>query len=165
MFDRERKYQDLLSRLAVFIAMILIPVVINIIPELNAGLFNRPDKEDYDRLTSYVNIYAKTLDRNAIPNKNVEITAYYTQEDEIIITAEEMRCKVDAVYPMVITATKEGEYNVKVFYENGIYLASSNLKNIVHYIIGAIMIALFLTFLIYVFLCLVFFLVDKKRKK
>lgn len=165
MFELESKYKHLFCWVAVFIAIIFVAVLITIDPEFKAGLFNRPDKDDYERLTSYVNIYAKTLDRNAIPDPNVEITAYYTQKDRIIITAEERWCKVDAVYPMLITTTKEGEYNVKVFYEKGIYLQSSNLKNIVHYIITVSVSTVFFTGITYWLICLVDYNIKEKRKQ
>lgn len=163
--DFEHKYRYWLRSVSVFIAIIFISLTVMLNPELRAGFFERPNKQDYDCLTSYADTYAKTLDKNAISDKNVEITVHYTSEDKVVITVQEMRCKVEAVYPMSITVIDEGKYEVKIFYDKGVYLASSNLKNIVHYIIGTIIMVCIFTFATYILICLVCYIVKEKRKK
>ena len=167
MFDSdfEEKYRYWLRIVSVFIAIILVSVIVLINTEFRAGLFDRPNKEDYDLLTSYADKYARTLDKSGIVIENIEITTSYIREESIVITVQEMRCKVEAVYPMSITVIDEGEFDVKIFYDKGVYLASSNLNNIVQYIIIVIISIIFFTFFVYIIICGVCYSIRKKRKK
>lgn len=135
----KKKYRLLIGLFAVIISIAVCAALICMDPNFKAGFFNRPTEEDYNRLISYANTYAKTLDRNFIGDDSVEITTtQYTDEGIIIITVNEVKCKVSAAYPLVVNSEKEGEFVTRINYQNGVYIQSSNLKTIDYYIFGVL---------------------------
>ena len=108
----------ILTLLAIFLGSILPFKLVT----LNLESMATPTQEDYDYLRDYALLYAKTLDKEVIQDEDIEIRSHYSGNGDITITLNKFNYKVEATYPIEVFSSDDGEFEIKIFYEEGIYL-------------------------------------------
>ena len=117
-------------------------------PVVMTAFNNHPSQEDYELCKEYAMIYAKTLTRDVINDDSINISSNLQGNDVIVITVDSDLCHIKAEYPMNIIKQQDGEFVVKILYEDGTYEEHSNIYSKATYILIGIIDTIVLTFII-----------------